>query len=181
MNFGRKKFNKLTFDFYTHGTSYTVHNYDIRAQCYNDQYSGHCTVVQRLRYKSKFEKKNQNSLLSTSSMKSLRRQTQFFSYKFSVLKFAFTVSKCIRMHHFEAIFQKFPWEDPRTPTCGRGWRSDPLPHPPPFGASRLSEAFSFRPVCAPAVFNRAPEEKKLDIPGMPIFVDGGSSLKSGYI
>ena len=46
------------------------------------------------------------------------------------------------------------------PPAGGGY---PLPHPPPFGASRLSEAFSFRP-CAPAVFDRAPEKNKLDTP-----------------
>ena len=59
------------------------------------------------------------------------------------------------MHH------KFPGETPRTPTCGKGW---PLPHTytPPFGDSHLNEALE---PGAPAIFNHAPEEKKLDTPG----------------
>ena len=43
-------------------------------------------------------------------------------------------SECTILMQF---LKKFPGEAPRTPTCGRG-----LP-PPPFGASRLSEAFGF--------------------------------------
>ena len=44
------------------------------------------------------------------------------------------------MHHFDAISQKFPGEAPGPPPAGGG---DPLPHPPPFGALRLSESFGF--------------------------------------
>ena len=98
-------------------------------------------------------KKNQNILLS----RSLRGQTQFLSYKFSVLKFAFTASKCTRMHHFEAIFQKFPGGDPPVPPPAGG--GDPLPHPPPFGASRLSEAFGFRPWCSSSFLSCSREKK----------------------
>ena len=39
------------------------------------------------------------------------------------------------------FLKKFPGEaPPGPPPAGAG---DPLPHPPPFGASRLSEAFGF--------------------------------------
>ena len=105
---------------------------------YKDQYSGHCIVQHlRSRYNSKFEKKNLNVLVS--SIKSLRRETQFFSYKFSVLKFELTAPKCTRMHHFDAIFQKFRGEAPRTPTCGRWWTP-----PPPSPFRRFAPLWSLR-------------------------------------
>ena len=62
-------------------------------------------------------------------MKSLRRETQIFSYKFSVLKFAITAPKYTTMHHFEAIFQKFPGGDPRAPHLREGVTPPP---PSPF-------------------------------------------------
>ena len=83
---------------------------------------------------SKFWRQNMNSLY----VNLVRR---IFSYKFSVQK---TCIDYLKMHSECTILmqflKKFPGEAPRTPTCGRG---DPLPHPPPFGASRLSEAFGF--------------------------------------
>ena len=106
-------------------------------------------------YKSKFEKKNQNILLSRSSITSLRRQTQI-SYRFSVLKFAFTASKCTRMDHFEAIFQNFPGGDPPDPHLGEGVNPSPTL---PLSALRASVKPSASDLGAPALFNRAPEEK----------------------
>ena len=44
------------------------------------------------------------------------------------------------MHHFDANFSKFSGGDPQPPPAGGG---DPLSNPPPFGATRLSEAFGF--------------------------------------
>ena len=41
---------------------------------------------------------------------------------------------------FMQFLKKIPGEAPGPPPAGGG---DPLPHPPPFGASRLSEAFGF--------------------------------------
>ena len=46
------------------------------------------------------------------------------------------------MRQFSKIF---PGETPGPPPAGGG---DPLPHPPPFGASRISEAFGFKPLCS---------------------------------
>ena len=47
---------------------------------------------------------------------------------------------------FWGNFQKISrGRPPGPPPAGRG---DPLPHPPPFGALRLSEAFGFRPLCS---------------------------------
>ena len=49
--------------------------------------------------------------------------------------------KCTPNARFWCKFPKIsPGETPRKPTCGRG---GPLPHPSPFGAERLREAFSF--------------------------------------
>ena len=82
-------------------------------------------------------------------MKSLSRETQIFSYKFSVLKFEITALNNTRMHHFEAIFQKCPGGDPPAPTCGRGL-------PPPLSVLRASVKPLASDLGAPAVFNRAP-------------------------
>ena len=66
------------------------------------------------------------------------------------------------MHHFEAIFQKFSGGDPPgPPPAGRGYPSPTL-H---LLALRASVKSSASNLCALAVFNRAPEEKKLDTPG----------------
>ena len=46
-------------------------------------------------------------------------------------------SECTILMQF---LKKFPGEGPGPPPAGG---DDPLPHPPPFGASRLSEAFGF--------------------------------------
>ena len=96
-------------------------------------------------------------------MRSLRREMQIFSYKFSVLKIAITTPKYTRMHHFDAIFQKFPGETPLTPTCGRGHPAEGG-DPSPFSVLRASVKPSASSLRAPAVFNRVPEEKKLDTP-----------------
>ena len=83
---------------------------------------------------SKFWRKNMNSLY----VNLVRR---IFSYKYFVQKTCIDYlkmhSECTILMHF---LKKFPGEAPRPPTYGRGW---PLHHPPPFGASRLSEAFGF--------------------------------------
>ena len=56
------------------------------------------------------------------------------------------LSECTILMQF---LKKFPGEAPGPPPAGGG---DPLPHPPPFGASRLSEAFGFiGHLCPPAV------------------------------
>ena len=46
------------------------------------------------------------------------------------------------------ISQNFPGESPRPQPAGGGY---PLPHLPPFGATRLSEAFGFIGHVPPAV------------------------------
>ena len=46
-------------------------------------------------------------------------------------------SECTILMQFS---QNFPGRPPGPPPAGGG---DPLPHPPPFGASRLTEAFGF--------------------------------------
>ena len=52
------------------------------------------------------------------------------------------------MHHFDAISQKISGGGPPDPHLREG--VTPSPHPPPFGASRLSEAFGFiGPLCPP--------------------------------
>ena len=83
-------------------------------------------------------------------MKSLRRETQIFSYKFSVLNFAITASKYTRMHHFEAIFQKFPGGDPPDPHLWEGVTTSPTL---PLSALRASVKPSASNLCAPAVFD----------------------------
>ena len=66
------------------------------------------------------------------------------------------------MHNFVAIFYKFPGGDnPRPPPAGGG---DTLPNLP-LSALRTSVKPSASDLGAPAVFSRAPEEKKLDTPG----------------
>ena len=63
------------------------------------------------------------------------------------------------MHHFEAIFQKIPGGDPPNPHLWEGVTNSPtLP-------LRASVKPSASNLGAPAVFNRAPEENKLDTPG----------------
>ena len=98
-------------------------------------------------------------------MKSLRIEAQFFSYKFSVLNFAITALKYTRMHHFEAIFQKFPGGDPPDSHLREGVTPSPTL---PLLALRASVKPSASNLCAPAVFYRAPEEKKLDTPASPL-------------
>ena len=64
------------------------------------------------------------------------------------------------MHHFEAIFQKYPGEDPRTPTCGGGGvTTSPFRRFTPQWILRLQLNLG-----APAILIRATEEKKLDTP-----------------
>ena len=84
--------------------------------------------------------KSPDDLLREFSIKSFKIQRcNFFSYKTLVLKCALTTQKCARTHHYEAMFQKFPGGDPRTPTCGRGW-----PPPPPSPFRRFAPQWSLR-------------------------------------
>ena len=73
-----------------------------------------------------------------------------FSYKFLVLKFALTAPKWTILRQFS---KKIPGETPWTP-------SPTLP----LSALRASVKLSASGLGAPAVFNRAPEEKNLDTP-----------------
>ena len=112
--------------------------------------------------------KNLNIISSSRSITMIKymytkTDANFFSYKFSVLKFEFTAQKCTRMHYFEAIFQKFPRGDSGTPPA---W-----PPPPAFFALQWSLRF-WTSIGASAVFHRAPEEKKNWTPlHSPSFMD----------
>ena len=58
------------------------------------------------------------------------------------------------------FLKKIPGEAPGPPPAGGG---DPLPHPPPFGASRLSEAFGFIcHLCPPPVEVLDPPLQNID-------------------
>ena len=62
---------------------------------------------------------------------------RIFFFSVSVLKTCIDYQNALRMHHFDANFSKFS--------------GDPITHPPPFGATRLSEAFGFiAHLCPPA-------------------------------
>ena len=66
------------------------------------------------------------------------------------------------MHHFEAIFQKFPGGGPPDPHLREGVNPSPTL---PLLALRASVKPSASDPGAPATVNRAPEEKSLDTPG----------------
>ena len=116
----------------------------------------------RYRYKSKFEKKKSKKSYYLVN-RSLRRQVHFFHINFLYLKFAFTTSKCTRMHHFEVIFRKFPGGDPPDPNLREGVTPSPTL---PLSALRASVKPTASEFGAPAVFNHAPEEKQLDTPAV---------------
>ena len=71
------------------------------------------------------------------------------------------------MHHFEAIFQKFPGGGPPDPHLGEGVTPSPTF---PLSALRASVKPSASDPGAPATLNRAPEEKSLDTPGPRLYV-----------
>ena len=87
-------------------------------------------------------KNNQNILLSRSSIKSLRRQTQFFFHinrRFWNLHLLLqNAPECTILRQ---LSKNSPGETPRTPTCGKGWRH-PIPPPSPF--RRFAPQWSLR-------------------------------------
>ena len=69
------------------------------------------------------------------------------------------------MHQNAPFWVNFPKNSRgRPPGPQPAGGGDPLPHSPPFGALRLRLSSASDLIGAPAVFNRAPEEKKLDTP-----------------
>ena len=94
--------------------------------------------------------KNLNILISR---KYSSTEAQFFSFKFSVFEICIY---CLKMHH-NAPF----WNN--VLKISRGRPPGP-PHTLPLSALRASVKPSASGLGAPAVLNRAPEEKKLDTP-----------------
>ena len=88
-----------------------------------------CTILMQI--SQNFEKR------ITSLYVHIVKRISFFSHKISVLK---TPQKALRMQHFDKNFSKFSGETSGTPLEGG---ADHLLHPPPFGATRLSEALGF--------------------------------------
>ena len=83
---------------------------------------------------SKFWRKNMKSICKFS-------ETHFFHINFQCKKRVLITSKWTQNAPFWCNFWKnFRGRPPGPPPAGGG---DPLPHPSPFGASRLSEAFGF--------------------------------------
>ena len=93
-----------------------------------------CDIDTRVNLK----KKNKNILLTRSSIK-----TQFFIWIFRFWNLRLLLQNAPECTILRKFSKNFTGETPRTPTCGRGF-----PHPPPFGASHLSEAFGYRPSCS---------------------------------
>ena len=99
-------------------------------QCYNDHYSG----IRSFNVEKIWRKK------WISSIKSLLDAIFFIHF------FGINYLKIRQNAPFWGNIPKISrGRPPGPPPAGGG---DPLPHPPPFGASRLSEAFGFRPWCS---------------------------------